>query len=1104
MNTNLPSIIITGASGFIGRYFLDFIKDQYTVFAIARRSAKEANIPEHPNIQWIQWDVAHSAQIKEVHKFIQMNGGADYLLHLAAFYDFSYSDDVAYQRTNIGGTKNVIELARQLKVKRFIFASSLAACNFPGAGNTINEKTSPDADFAYAKTKKAGEEMLRTNSRDIPAIVIRFAAVFSDFCEYPPLYKFLGTWLSKGYDSRILGGKGESAVPYIHIHDLARLILTVIQKSHLLPQFDIYAASPDGSTSHKELFEIATRNYFGVRVKPIFIPTLIAYPGVAVRIIMGKLKLTPEPFERFWMLKYVDLKLDTDASYSRQVLGWEPLTRLHIMRRLMFLLARMKSNPMEWQVKNEAALRHISVRTNLLIYEILSRDKEKLVNIIAARVSSESNTIDLSHYQHMDLQELNLILLTLFNVLASTILNGDRSLIINYMEDLARPRFVEGFTGDEISSMLDIFSEIISSHLLQSTDYHFTKQELYDNISIPIQLAQDEIADKYEFYLGLAKEVILKKKIKVTMDGESVFVDEGLSILDAARSLKIHIPTLCYHKDLKIAGNCRICLVELEGSKQLVASCATPLEEGMVISTNSLRVRNARKSMLELLLSEHFTDCTNCYKNGKCELQNLSSEFKIINPTYIPLHNEEKVYLDSMSPAIVKDDRKCVRCQRCVRTCDEIQGVSAVWVAHKGGKMKISTYLGKPLYEVFCTNCGQCIDRCPTGALVEKNYIEEVWNAIWNKDKYVIVQTAPAVRVAIGEDLGIEPGKRVTGKLVTVLRRLGFDTILDTAFSADITTIEESTEFLERLRYKLEYGDLKVRLPMITSCSPAWIKYCEHYFPEILLHLSTCKSPQQMFGTLAKTYYAKKKKIKPEDIITVSIMPCTAKKFEADRPEMRASGFKDVDYVLTTRELAIMIIQAGIDFKSLPNDHYDTLMGKSSGAGIIYGATGGVMESALRTIYDKITGKDIPFENLIVKPVRGMEGVKELTLPIQGCIEQWSFLNGLELKVAVAHGLANAKSLMQMVRTGASPYHFIEIMACPGGCLGGGGQPIPTNPDIRLKRVQALYAEEMGIELRKAHENPEAIEVYEEFLLDPCGPVAEDLLHTHYTSRTTY
>ncbi|MCX6286095.1 MAG: NADH-dependent [FeFe] hydrogenase, group A6 [Bacteroidetes bacterium] len=596
----------------------------------------------------------------------------------------------------------------------------------------------------------------------------------------------------------------------------------------------------------------------------------------------------------------------------------------------------------------------------------------------------------------------------------------------------------------------------------------------------------------------------LKKKIKVTLDGQTVFVEEGLSILDAARSMNIHIPTLCYHKDLKIAGNCRICIVELEKSKHLVTSCSTPLEEGMVILTNSMNVRTARKAMLELLLSEHFTDCTNCYKSGKCELQNLASEFKIINPTFIPLHHEERITLDTLSPAIVKDDRKCVRCQRCVRTCSEIQGVSAVWVAHKGSNMKISTYMGKSMYEVFCTNCGQCIDRCPTGALVEKNYIEEVWHAIWNKEKHVIVQTAPAVRVAIGEDLGIEPGKRVTGKLVSALRRLGFDTVLDTAFSADITTIEESAELLDRLRKKMDFHDDTVKLPMITSCSPAWIKYCEHYFPDLLPHLSTCKSPQQMFGVLAKTYYAKKRQIKPENIVTVSIMPCTAKKFEADRPEMRGSGFKDVDFVLTTRELAIMIIQAGIDFKTLPNDHYDDLMGRSSGAGVIYGATGGVMESALRTVYDKITGRDVPYENLIIRPVRGMDGIKELTLPIQDCLEQWNFMNGLELKVAVAHGLAHAKTLMQMIRNGDSQFHFIEIMACPGGCLGGGGQPIPTNPDIRLKRVQALYAEEMGLDLRKANENPEALAAYEEFLLDPMGPVAEDLLHTHYTARTTY
>jgi NADP-reducing hydrogenase subunit HndD len=1104
MSTTLPSIVITGASGFIGRYFMDFIKEQYFVFAIARRSAQEANIAPHPNIFWIQWDISNPTQIKAVFNTIQRKGGADYMLHLAAFYDFSYSDDIAYQRTNIDGTRHVIELARLLKVKRFIFSSSLAACKFPKTGETIHERTPVDADYAYAKTKKAGEMLLLELSKDISSTVVRFAAVFSDWCEYPPLYKFLGTWLSNGYDSRMLGGKGHSAVPYIHIHDLARLVLTILQKSHILPSFDIYAASPDGSTSHRELFGIATKDYFGSPVKPIFIPGIIAYPGIAIRILLGKLRITPPPFERFWMLKYLDLKLETDASYSRKALDWEPLSRLHINRRLLFLLAKMKSNPMEWQIRNEAALKHISVRTNLLIYELLISEKEQILTNIATRILSAKNTDVLPHYQQMEQPELSLVLHTLYNVLASTILNADRSLMINYIDDIAYPRFGEGFTSVEISAILSLFSEILTANLQHSGLHHFTRQELYDYISIPIQLAQDEIEEKYEIYVRSMRDISARKMVKLTMDGMEFLVEDGISVLDAARANNIHIPTLCYHKDLKIAGNCRVCLVELENTKQLIASCATPAEEGMIIHTSSLKVRTARRAMLELLLSEHFTDCTNCYKNGKCELQNLASEFKIINPTYINLHKEEKATLDVISPALVKDDRKCIRCQRCVRTCSEIQGVSAVWVAHKGGEMKISTYMGKPIYDVFCTNCGQCIDRCPTGALVEKNYIEEVWNAIWNKDKHVIVQTAPAVRVAIGEDLGIEPGKRVTGKLVTALRRLGFDTVLDTAFSADITTIEESAEFLARLSRRYNLHDQAVPLPMITSCSPAWIKFMEHAFPDSLEHLSTCKSPQQMFGVLAKTYYAKMKGLKPENIVTVSIMPCTAKKFEADRPEMRSSGYKDIDYVLTTRELAIMIIQAGIDFKSLPNDHYDTLMGKATGAGVIYGATGGVMESALRTIYEKISGREVPYENLIIQPVRGMEGIKEISLKIEGCLDQWSFLNGVELHFGVAHGLANARFLLEDIRNGSSQFHFIEVMACPGGCLGGGGQPIPTNPEIRLKRVQALYAEEMGMDLRKAHENPDAIRIYEDFLGDPLSPVAEDLIHTHFTRRKSY
>ena len=597
---------------------------------------------------------------------------------------------------------------------------------------------------------------------------------------------------------------------------------------------------------------------------------------------------------------------------------------------------------------------------------------------------------------------------------------------------------------------------------------------------------------------------IVTPKVRLKLDGIEVKVDAGISILDAARQFNINIPTLCYHKDLKIAGNCRVCLVEEKNAKQLIASCATPVEEGMDILTNSIKVRSARRTMIDLLLSEHNADCTKCYKNGKCELQALASEFKIIKPMFIDLVPGKKYTIDDLSPSIIKDDSKCIRCQRCIRTCSQIQDISAVNVAYKGPNMKISTYLGRSLFEVICTNCGQCIDRCPTGALVEKNYIEEVWTAIFDPKKHVIVQTAPAVRVAIGEDLNIEPGKRVTGKLVSALRKLGFDSVLDTAFSADLTIIEEGNEFLDRLKRKTLFEDPDVALPMTTSCSPGWIKFLEQTFPEFIPNVSTCKSPQQMFGVLAKTYYAEKMGLNPENIVTVSIMPCTAKKFEADRPEMRASGYKDVDYVLTTRELAIMINQAGMDFKSLPNDHYDSIMGKSTGAGVVFGATGGVMEATLRTVYEKITGREIPFENLIVTPVRGLEGIREASILIENPLSEWSFLHGVEVKVAVAHGLANAKTVMQAIKNGTASYHFIEVMSCPGGCLGGGGQPIPTNPEIREKRLQALYAEEMGMELRKSHENPEVIKLYEDFLEEPLSEKAHDLLHTHYLKRAVY
>jgi iron-only hydrogenase group A len=405
---------------------------------------------------------------------------------------------------------------------------------------------------------------------------------------------------------------------------------------------------------------------------------------------------------------------------------------------------------------------------------------------------------------------------------------------------------------------------------------------------------------------------------------------------------------------------------------------------------------------------------------------------------------------------------------------------------------------------VVCTNCGQCVNRCPTGALVEKTYIDQVWDAIYDTDKHVVVQTAPAVRVALGEDLGYDPGHRVTGKMVSALRQLGFDSVLDTDFSADLTIMEEGTELLTRLKKILVDGDKTLALPMFTSCSPGWIKFIEHKFPHMLPNLSTCKSPQQMFGALAKTYYAQKRGIDPSKIVSVSIMPCTAKKYEADRPEMRSSGYKDVDYVLTTRELAVMIKQAGIDFRTLEETHYDSVMGDSTGAAVIFGATGGVMEAALRTAYEIVTGREVPFRNLEITPVRGMEGVKEATVKIEGTTEEWRFLEGAELKVAIAHGLVNANKLMKAVSEGKVAYHFVEIMACPGGCIGGGGQPIPTNMEIRKLRMAAIYSEDTNMPLRKSHENPEVIAIYKDFLDKPNGHKSHELLHTHYIKRESY
>jgi NADH-quinone oxidoreductase subunit G/[NiFe] hydrogenase diaphorase moiety small subunit/NADP-reducing hydrogenase subunit HndD len=596
----------------------------------------------------------------------------------------------------------------------------------------------------------------------------------------------------------------------------------------------------------------------------------------------------------------------------------------------------------------------------------------------------------------------------------------------------------------------------------------------------------------------------MSKKINLKIDGIPVAVDEGTTILKAAKSLNIHIPTLCYHDDLCIAGNCRVCVVEMKGSRTLPASCAMPVSEGMEVMTNTLKVRTARKHIIDLLLSEHNANCTTCYKNGKCELQELAAENKISVASFIDLVPHKNYQMDAYSPSIIKDDSKCIRCQRCVRTCEELQHVSALSVAYKGDKMKISTFFENPMFEVVCTNCGQCVNRCPTGALVERNYLDEVWAAIYDPDKHVVVQTAPAVRVALGEDLGFESGVIVTGKMVTALKRLGFDSVLDTDFTADLTIMEEGFELLTRLKRALVDKDPTVKLPMATSCSPGWIKFIEHTYPEYLDNLSTCKSPQQMFGALAKTYYAQKRNIDPSKIVSISIMPCTAKKFEADRPEMRSSGYKDVDYVLTTRELAIMIKQAGLDFQALPESHYDSIMGESTGAAVIFGATGGVMEAALRTAYEVVTGREVPFNGLNITPVRGMEGVREASVKIEGTTADWKFLEGAELKCVVAHGLTNAKKVMDSVRDGKSNYHFMEIMACPGGCIGGGGQPIPTNAEIRRKRTEAIFAEDTGMKIRKSHENPEVIAIYKEFLEKPLGHKSHELLHTHYKERARH
>ncbi len=594
-----------------------------------------------------------------------------------------------------------------------------------------------------------------------------------------------------------------------------------------------------------------------------------------------------------------------------------------------------------------------------------------------------------------------------------------------------------------------------------------------------------------------------KEMVEIKIDGKPFKVQKGTTILDACKMAGITIPTLCYHPDLTVAGICRICVVEIEGMKTLTPACAFHIERDVSIKTNSPKIRKARRVNLDLLLSEHYGDCYTCVRNGKCELQALARDYGVDKYRF-PSVIEPKYEIDNSSNAIVRDQNKCISCKRCIRTCIDLQQVGALETFGRGHEVRISTALNKPIAEVICINCGQCINRCPTGALRANDPADFVWEAIDDPDKFVVIQTAPSPRAAIGEEFGYPPGTSVTRKLNAALRRVGFDRIFDTNFAADLTILEEGSELIERLRKKIVEGDNSVKIPMITSCSPGWVKFAEHYYPEHLDHLSTCKSPQQMFGAIIKTYYAKKVGIDPSKIVVVALMPCAAKKFECNRPEMRDSGFKDVDFGLTTREMATMIKEAGIDLRDMPEEDFDHPLGLGSGAGLIFGATGGVMEAAIRTVYEIVTGKPVPFKNLEITPIRGMDGVREASLKIENTLPEYKWLEGVTLNVAIAHGTANAKKIMDKVIKGETNYHFIEIMACPGGCLGGGGQPIPTTPEIRMARAKAIYEEEKHLPVRKSHENPELQKLYDEFLKHPLSDVSHKLLHTHYTPRGKY
>ncbi len=606
----------------------------------------------------------------------------------------------------------------------------------------------------------------------------------------------------------------------------------------------------------------------------------------------------------------------------------------------------------------------------------------------------------------------------------------------------------------------------------------------------------------------------LGANISVTIDGMETKVPLGTTILEAAKSIGVGIPTLCYHPDLEVAGLCRICVVEVEGQRTLQAACAYPITAPIKINTYSKAVRIARRHVLDLLLSEHCGDCYACIRNGKCELQSLAEEYGVDKFRFG--HPEIPVPVDDSSYSVVRDMNKCIRCRRCIRTCIDVQEVGVLEAVNRSNQVEVSTFLHKPLANVVCINCGQCINRCPTAALYAKPALTPVWKALDDPTKHVVIQTAPSPRAAMGEMFGLEPGTTVTYQMNTALRRMGFDHVFDTNFTADLTIIEEGTELIIRLYKALVQGDTSVALPQFTSCSPGWVKYCEHFYPEYIPNLSSAKSPQQMFGALIKTFYAEKMGVDPANIVSVALMPCSAKKFECNRPEMRDSGYKDVDFGLTTRELGAMFRQAGLDVPTMPKSEFDDPFGTATGSGLIFGASGGVMEAALRTVLELVTGKKLEtiYEHGDILPVRGFEGVRyaELTIsevgPVPGLlahlVPDWEWLKGATLKVAVAHGTANARRVMEDIKLGGkfSECHFIEFMACPGGCLGGGGQPIPTNKEIRAARARAIYGEEKTLDIRKSFENPAVLKVYEEFLTDgPCGHKSHELLHTSYVDR---